>query len=305
MSDSATLARVTIFPALVVAIGAAALWVADVDLALLGLAEGARQALFGAVLGTFYALIALLERRLPYRADWSAAHGDVRTDVAHLVFTALGSSQIIKITWYAAAFAAAAWLSRRLGVRLWPLHWPLVAQLALALLLAELGHYAFHRLSHEHPLVWRLHATHHSAPRLYWLNATRFHPFDLLCLIVCQTAPLILLGIDDRAMLAYGAFSGVYRQLQHANIDVRTGPLRWLFSTPDLHRWHHSDRSREGNSNYGAVLSSWDVLFGTFFYPGERRRDGRVGIGTLPNFPQRYLAQLASPFRWAAVRRAL
>ena len=35
--------------------------------------------------------------------------------------------------------------------------------------------------------MWRVHAAHHSAPRLYWLNATRFHPFDLFGLIVCQT----------------------------------------------------------------------------------------------------------------------
>ena len=34
-------------------------------------------------------------------------------------------------------------------------------------------------MMHEVPWLWRFHATHHSAPRLYWLNAGRFHPLDL------------------------------------------------------------------------------------------------------------------------------
>jgi sterol desaturase/sphingolipid hydroxylase (fatty acid hydroxylase superfamily) len=255
-----------------------------------------------AVLG-FYPLIALLERAFPHRREWSAAHGDVRTDALHLLLTGPFTSAAFDATLRGAAVAAGAALSARLGHGLWPSHWPALAQLTLALLVAELGHYGFHRLSHEHPLVWRLHAVHHSAPRLYWLNATRFHPLDLFALISCQSLPLLALGIDARAMLAYTLFAVVYGQLQHANLELRTGWLDRVFSTPGLHRFHHSTDPLEGNRNYGAILIAWDVAFRSFLRPPGREFAGPVGLAALPRFPTGYLGQLAAPLRWARIRR--
>ena len=279
-----------VFPAFVLVITAGSVW---------GARSGLPQAvLFPAVFAALYAAIAVAEWRLPYRHEWNRPQGDVVTDAAHLVFTGIGSNELVRVTFYGAAVTGAAWLAERTHGGVWPRHWPLPAQLALALLVAEFGHYWFHRLSHENALVWRVHAVHHSALRLYWLNATRFHPLDLFALIACQTVPLIVLGADAAALTAYGLFTGAYGQLQHCNIAVASGPLRWLFSTPELHRWHHSDDPAEGNSNYGAVLSTWDLLFGTFFWPRDRRFTGPVGLRGLPGFPQRYLRQLLSPFRW-------
>jgi sterol desaturase/sphingolipid hydroxylase (fatty acid hydroxylase superfamily) len=279
-----------LFPAAVGVITAAALWGADSGWPL--------PLAFAAVLPAFYLAVALAERRWPYRRAWTRPQGDVGTDVAHLVVSGLGVFELVRLTVYGAAFAAAAWLAARTGGGLWPLHWPLLAQLALALLVAEFGHYWFHRLTHERPRLWRVHAAHHSAPRLYWLNATRFHPLDLFALLALQTAPLLVLGADERVMLAYGLFTGMYGQLQHANVALDSGPLRWLFSTPELHRWHHSRVPAEGNTNYGAVLSTWDLLFGSYFWPRDRHFTGPVGLHDLPAFPQTYLGQLASPLRW-------
>jgi sterol desaturase/sphingolipid hydroxylase (fatty acid hydroxylase superfamily) len=252
----------------------------------------------------FYPLIALLERVFPHRADWRVRHGDVRTDALHLALTGPLSNAAFDATLRGAAAAAGAALAARTGLDLWPSSWPLLAQLALAVLIAELGHYAFHRLSHEHPLVWRLHAVHHSAPRLYWLNATRFHPLDLFALIACQTVPLLALGIDARALLAYAIFAAVYGQLQHANVELRTGWLDFVFSTPGLHRFHHGTDPRVGNANYGAILVAWDLLLRSFLRPRGGAFAGPVGIGALPRFPRGYLEQLAAPFRWGWIVRA-
>jgi sterol desaturase/sphingolipid hydroxylase (fatty acid hydroxylase superfamily) len=97
----------------------------------------------------------------------------------------------------------------------------------------------------------------------------------------------------------YTLFAVVYGQLQHANVELRIPrALDRIFSSPGLHRWHHSTDPREGNRNYGAILSLWDLAFGTFFRPRDRDFAGPVGIADLPRFPQRYLAQLSTPFRW-------
>lgn len=306
MRRARELASLALFPLLVAAMTAFAVLGSQADPAgRLGLEPAANPVLLSlAAVLLFYPAVALLERLHPHRSEWRRAQGDMRADALHLLVTGPGTSALFEATLRGVAVAAAGWLSARYGLALWPGTWPAVAQLFLAVLVAEFGHYWFHRLSHEHALVWRLHATHHSAPRLYWLNATRFHPLDLFALIACQSVPLVLLGAPPRTFLAYSLFATVYGQLQHANVELRTGALDWLFSTPGLHRFHHSTEPREGNANYGAILIAWDLVFRTLFRPRDRAFAGPVGIAALPGFPRGYLGQLASPFRWRRIEAA-
>jgi sterol desaturase/sphingolipid hydroxylase (fatty acid hydroxylase superfamily) len=293
-------APVLLFPLFLLAITGFAVFGSTLDLAgPLGLPSLVNPVLLTlAAVAIFYPAVAICERIWPYRAEWNRDQGDLRADLLYLTVAGPAVTAFFGATVAGVAAAAGAWLSERFGGSLWPASWPALAQLFLAIAVAELGHYAFHRLSHESPLVWRVHATHHSAPRLYWGNATRFHPLDLFCLLVLQSGALILLGAPPRAFLMYSLFQSVYGQLQHGNFEVRVRWLDWIFSTPGLHRFHHSTDPREGNRNYGAILIVWDLAFGTFHRPRDRGFDGPVGIGSLPQFPKGWLAQLASPFRW-------
>ena len=276
-----------LFPAFVAGITALALAGAS------GATTG-RQALayYAGSLALVYAAVAAAERLRPHRVAWRRPHGDVATDATHLVLTGTIASQL-----GLGLVAALVWLLGGRPTGLWPSGWPMAAQLALAILLAEFGHYWFHRLTHERPFLWRFHAVHHSAPRLYWLNATRFHPLDLAGLVASQTLPLVLFGVAPAASFAYAIFAGSYGQLQHGNIDLDSGPLRWIFSSPELHRWHHSIDPREGNTNYGAILSVWDWMFGSWFWPTDRTFTGPLGVAGRPDFPQTYAGQLLAPFR--------
>ncbi len=298
-------ASLAIFPGFVVALGAFAMHAPRWDFAgFVGAPQKTNESLILlASLALFYPVVAQLERWLPHRREWRRPQGDVRTDVLHLIFTGVAANALFAATLLGAFIAAGAWLAGRVGFPLWPLAWHPIAQLALAIVLAELGHYVYHRISHECAWVWPLHAAHHSAPRLYWLNATRFNILDLFLLLALQTLPLIVLGADRAAFLSYTVFAAVYGQLQHCNVALRTGPLDWIFSTPGLHRWHHSLESREGNHNYGAIVSVWDLLFRSFWRPWGREFAGPVGIASLPRFPAGYLGQQLSPFRWARIRR--
>ena len=294
----------TLYPALIAAMTGYALWAPTWDVAArLGLPATATPAVLtlGGI-ALFYSLIACLERVRPYRRDWWRSHDDLGTDTLHLLVTGPASAAFFDAAVRGAAASGGALLASRLGSPLWPAHAPMIVQLFLAVLVAEFGHYAFHRLSHEHPLLWRLHATHHSAQRLYWLNATRFHPLDLVALITCQSTPLLLLGIDPQAYVSYTLFASVYGQLQHCNVVAPTGRvLDWVFSTPGIHRWHHSTDLREGNHNYGAILSLWDHVFDSYFRPRDRDFEGVVGIAAMPAFPTHYLGQLLSPVRWQEI----
>ncbi len=249
----------------------------------------------------FYPLLALIERLFPYRPDWNHSQGDVGADALHLTLTGPLAQGLVGAVVVGPLVLLSAWVASIAGGPLWPRGAPMLVQLFLALVLGELGHYIYHRISHEHPWVWRLHAAHHGATRLYWLNATRFHVLDLFLIISCESVPLALLGIGTDALTPYFIFRAVYGQVQHCNIDMRTPPwIDWLWSSPNVHRWHHSTDAREGNTNYGAVLNVWDHLFRSFLRPNTPFA-GRVGIGHIAHFPTSYLGQQLTPFRWKQV----
>jgi sterol desaturase/sphingolipid hydroxylase (fatty acid hydroxylase superfamily) len=170
------------------------------------------------------------------------------------------------------------------------------------LLVGELFEYGFHRAMHEVPGLWRFHATHHSAPRLYWLNSVRFHPIDLFFVATVRLAGLVMLGCGQEVVALATVFAAVHGAYQHANVPVRLGGLNWIFSMTELHRWHHSKNVAEANHNYGGNLIVWDVVFRTRFLPPDREPPRDVGIGGMPAFPRGWLWQLAVPFRWARVR---
>ena len=135
------------------------------------------------------------------------------------------------------------------------------------------------------------------------MNAARFHPLDLATLYFLGYLPLVALGCPEEVVLLFAMFDAVFGMLQHCNVDVRLGPLNWIFSMAEPHRWHHSRSIAEASSNYGSNLIVWDVVFGTFFLPAAREAPPRIGIADMPGFPAGYLAHLASPFRWRRVKR--
>ena len=174
--------------------------------------------------------IVLGEIFLPHRRRWKRSHGDFRTDAIHAAVTGIGTTQLARPLVNLLAAGVASWLAAALGSPLWPTAWPLVLQLGLALVVAELPQYWFHRLEHEHDAFWRFHAVHHSAPRLYWLNAARFHPVDIWLLYVVGYTPLVILGCPAQVIGLFALFDAVFGMLQHANVDLRLGPLNLLFS---------------------------------------------------------------------------
>ena len=88
---------------------------------------------------------------------------------------------------------------------------------------------------------------------------------------------------------------------QHSNLKLRLGPLNWIFSMAELHRWHHSPVVEEANHNYGGNLIIWDVVFGTRWLPPDRESPAKIGMDSLPHFPMGFVDQMVSPLRWKKV----
>ena len=133
---------------------------------------------------------------------------------------------------------------------------------ALGVVGAEFPLYWAHRLGHEWPLLWRFHAVHHSATKLWIVNTGRFHFVDSLYKIVPSVGILLALGAPPAVVVWFSAITGFIGMLTHCNVEMRFGPLSWIFNTPELHRWHHSKDLREANRNYYENVMVWDLLFG-------------------------------------------
>ncbi|MAT93150.1 MAG: sterol desaturase [Halioglobus sp.] len=246
--------------------------------------------------------IILSERTYPYHRSWLRSHGDIGTDVAHTVGVGLLTGLTSPLA-VAGGVAVAGWLSAQLGSDLWPERWPLLAQLFLALVIGELPGYWVHRWQHAWDGLWRFHAVHHSAPRLYWLNAGRFHPVDILSTYVPTYLLLVALGCSAEILAYFGLVTAVHGLFQHSNMQLRLGPLNWIFSMAELHRWHHSRTLTEANSNFGQTISIWDWVFATRYLPADRQPPREIGIADLPRYPTSWWAQILAPFRWRRVKR--
>lgn len=259
-------------------------------------------ALVAAQIPAFLAVIGL-ERLFPHHAPWNRNHGDLAVDIRHIVTITL-TSGLADPVFRALGLVAAVGLLGGHELGLWPHEWPLLAQLALALVIGELGQYWMHRLGHEVDFLWRFHALHHSAPRLYWLNAARFHPVDILLSNFVATVPLALLGAGEGVLALWLLFAAVHGIFQHCNIPVRIGPLNWIFSMAELHRWHHSRLQEESNANYGQNLIVWDIVFGTRFLPADREPPRDIGLFALSAYPMSWLGQQLAPLHWDEIREA-
>lgn len=252
------------------------------------------------VLVVALATIGVLERLFPHQRSWLSSHGDVGVDVGWVVtngaVSRFGEPLVLGFVVWIASF-----VSEDLGAGYWPAAWPMLGQFFLALLLVEFVEYWAHRAMHEIDWMWRFHAVHHSAPRLYFLNSARFHPIDAFVVGTCKLIPVAILGASAEVMALVTLFSGIHGAFQHSNLKLQCGPLNWVFSMAELHRWHHSRITAESNHNYGGNLIVWDIVFGTRWLPEGRQPPEEIGMESLPGFPQGFFRQVASPFAWQAV----
>lgn len=169
----------------------------------------------------------------------------------------------------------------------------LILQVLQVIVIADIGYYLIHRMFHENPVLWRLHAIHHSIEEMDWLAAHRVHPFDQ---ILTRGLSLIIpytFGFSTASIAIFFIIFGWHSYLKHSNINLRFGPLRWLFVTPTFHHWHHANEEHAFDKNYAGQLPILDIIFGTAIMKESK---GPEHYGTDTSVPPDFIRQLLLPF---------
>ena len=163
------------------------------------------------------------------------------------------------------------------SIAIWPNSLPIGIQLILMLIIGEFLQYWWHRLSHTFSFLWFFHIVHHRPTKIYFLNTARFHPVDKFVEFCIDVLLFISLGAQMELISLYYIVYGINGYLQHSNLNLKFGFLNYIFSTNQVHRWHHSTSSEESFCNFGNNLIIWDMVFGTFQCP-DKLYSGPLGI---------------------------
>ncbi len=170
---------------------------------------------------------------------------------------------------------------------------PLAIQLVCLPIVADVGFYAAHRLFHAVPWLWQFHAVHHSVEDMDWLAAARIHFVDLALTKTLSILPVSMLGFGVEALSIHAVIYTWQTYVEHGNVRLKLGPLRWLIASPEFHHWHHAAEREARDKNFAGQLPFLDLLFGSAYMP-KGLMPAAYGIDD--RVPTNYLAQLLYPF---------
>lgn len=155
-----------------------------------------------------------------------------------------------------------------------------------ALLITSFVGYWLHRVEHKGGWLWSVHGIHHVPNKVNLTNNSVVHVVEVVLSALLTQLPLLILGVSESGMFIAGLFTILQGYFIHANINVNLRPLHWLIATPELHRFHHSNKMIEAG-NYGADLMIWDKIFRTSVWHANQELLN-IGVVDPSKFPSPY-----------------
>ncbi len=237
-----------------------------------------------------------VEKLFPLRKQQPVFRPEWQTDFHHFIVNHMAVGFVLLAT-NLFVHKLFGWAAKD-GVQAWVQGLPFPIALFLIVLVADLVQYWTHRAYHEVPLLWRLHAVHHSVKSMDWMAGSRLHILELILTRTLVLAPIFVLGFAKEVIDAYIVVVGFQAVFNHANVSVRLGPLRYVIVTPNFHHWHHAQDHEAIDKNYAAHFAFLDHLFGTAVQ-SDREWPARYGV-VGDYVPNGFWRQLLFPFTWRA-----
>lgn len=153
----------------------------------------------------------------------------------------------------------------------------ILATILLTILIVDFfGGWLVHIIEHNIKLLWRFHVVHHADNNVDVTTGLRHHPVESVVRGIFFFIGIVVSGAPMYAVMIYQTVLVFFTAFEHANISLPKwldNMLSYVFVSPNMHKVHHHWKQPFTDSNYGAILSIWDRLLGTFkkLAPGEIR----------------------------------
>jgi len=152
------------------------------------------------------------------------------------------------------------------------------------------GGWLVHITQHKVYVLWKFHVVHHADNNVDVTTGLRHHPIESALRGLFFFAGILLSGAPMYAVMIFQTLLVLSTAFTHANIRLPRWldvPMSYVFVSPNMHKVHHHWQQPYTDSNYGAVLSIWDRLLGTYkkldaseirygldrYYPNEKDED--------------------------------
>ncbi|MEO6166338.1 MAG: sterol desaturase family protein [Chitinophagales bacterium] len=173
---------------------------------------------------------------------------------------------------------------------------PVWGQLLLLLVVKDFIDWNVHRLLHRNSRLWEFHKVHHSVEEMGFAAHLRYHWMETVVYRTIEYIPLAMIGFGINDFIVVHIFTIAIGHLNHSNVSLPLGPLKYLFNSSQMHIWHHAKNlPAPYGVNFGLTLSCWDYLFGTVHWPGNGR-DEPLGFKRSEYFPKTFFTQTIHPF---------
>lgn len=245
--------------------------------------------------GTRFVVLLVVEFVYPLKTEWKMTKRSFWRDIRYMAIGG-GLIGVIQLGLQLLALDLSSHTSGLLS------NMPILVGTVVSMVVFEFFQYWYHRISHEgkNPLskwLWKSHVAHHLPEEVYLLMHPVFHPINLILTQVVIQGSLLLVGARPESILLFNSLMGLQGLFSHLNVEVKAGWLNYVFIGTELHRYHHSAKLDEAK-NFGALLSIWDLIFGTFEYHPERVPE-RLGVVSPESYPESHslLKVMALPFQ--------
>ncbi len=233
-----------------------------------------------------------IELFFPKNKEQTKFHEEWRTDLVYFVISHL-FIQFFGIITQKPAVLFFGWIGLE-KLHEWVQSLPFVVALFLAFFSTDLFQYWAHRIFHNHVYLWRFHSVHHSTKNMDWLAGSRTHFIDIFFTRAMTFVPLYVLGFSPAVFNVYIIFIAIHAVLIHANTRINFGFIKYIFTTPQYHHWHHCEDPKYYGHNFASIFPFIDMIFGTYYLPGNKWPEG-TGVHE-SQYPKGFIKQTMYPF---------
>ncbi len=255
----------------------------------------------------FWGLIAIsllawgLELAFPWRKQQAAIRKDFWLDGFYMFFNFFIFSIVI-----AGVYAILEVLFGSMGLTIKSLTLidlsalPMWAQLIIFFIVLDFVQWLTHVALHRFEWMWRFHKVHHSVEEMGFAAHLRYHWMENVLYKPLKTFGVMILGGFEPQQAYIVHFIAIsIGHLNHSNVHITYGPLKYIFNNPVMHLWHHVYDLPKGvkhGLNYGISLSIWDYIFRTAVIPKD---DAHIKLGYpgVEKMPDSFVGQLTYGFK--------